>query len=438
MNGSLGTIHTFVADTCVLIVVAYVLARGRMLTLLFRSTLTRRETVSLGLTLGLLALTEAIFPDARFPYAAHTLSVTFAAMAGGLHVGLITAGMASLGAFVSQRLQAGIGTMLAVFVSAFLGRSVRQVTGLRARLLGGLAAGSLAQACRILIKSALAGALHMPYHSTNAWISVPANGFGVMLLVLVVSDAQIRAESEQRRIDMERAHLLATEAQLAALRARVHPHFLFNTLTSIAALCDIAPDRAKAAIRGLGQLMRRALQTSAVTSICLAEEIETVRAYLDIEQERLGNRLRVTWSVDPACDGAAVPPFSVQTLAENAINHGIATKMGAGSLTVTVRCGRRHALVAVGDNGDGMSADARRRALDPSDTPLHGLQIINQHLLLLYGPHARLRLFSRKGRGTLAVFALPTPDPSLKGGETDGGRALPTRKTYPWKGERAP
>src|SRR5579862_3309337 len=102
MTGAIGTVHTFIADTCVLVVIAYLMARGRTLALLFREHLTWRETAALSLLMGLLGLTEVIFPDARFPYATHTLFVTFAAMAGGLNVGLITAAIVSTGALLSQ------------------------------------------------------------------------------------------------------------------------------------------------------------------------------------------------------------------------------------------------------------------------------------------------------------------------------------------------
>jgi len=409
MHASFESTHTFVADTCVLVVIAYVLARGRMLALLFRDKLPFRKAVLLGLAMGLLGLLEAIFPDARFPYATHTLFVTFAAIAGGLHVGLITASVVTLGAFLFQRPQFVVGTMLAVFVSAFMGRGVRRVAGIPLRLIAGFAVGALAQACRLLINAVLARLLHLPLAYPSAWISVPANGFGVMLLLLVVTDAQVRAESDRRLLESERAHTLASEAQLAALRARMHPHFLFNALNSIATLCLLVPDRAEAAILRVSQLMRRALETSAATSTCLIEEIEAVRNYLEIEQERFGARLRVTWQVDPLCAQMPVPPFSVQTLVENAINHGIAAKTGAGALAITVRRYPRHVLVAVRDDGAGMSPEARRQIAETVRTGTHGLQILNQQLVLLYGPRARLRLFGREDAGTLAVIALPIP-----------------------------
>ena len=99
-----------------------------------------------------------------------------------------------------------------------------------------------------------------------------------MLLLLVAHDARLRAESERNRAEAERAQALVTEAQLNALRARVHPHFLFNALTSIAALCAEAPPRAEAATVRLGQLMRHALETHGTTPLCLSDEIAHVQS----------------------------------------------------------------------------------------------------------------------------------------------------------------
>jgi len=304
----------------------------------------------------------------------------------------------------------GVGTMLAVFVSALIGRSVRRAATVRALLAGGFAAGALAQLCRVVIKWAQVEWFYAPYRHplSLAWISVPANGFGVLLLVLVVTEAQARAESERRRVDMERAHALAVEAQLAALRARIHPHFLFNTLTSIVALCDISPSRAKAALRRLGQLMSQALQAGASAAIDLTEELETVRAYLEIEQERFGPRLRVDLNADEAVASVKVPPFAIQTLAENAINHGVAASPRGGAVSISVRSDARRVLVAIRDNGQGMSVETLSRARGvESEEAKNGLRIVRQQLLVMYGRRARLRLFSRPGMGTLAVVVLP-------------------------------
>ncbi len=400
-------INAFIEDTCVLVAVAYLLVRGRMLSLLFRERLPLWKAAYLGAVFGLVGLTEVVFPGARLPYAAHTLIVTFAVLAGGLRVGLISAAAVTLGALILKSFPAAVGMTLAVFASAFVAAAVRRTFRVRHGLPAGFAAGLLTQSCTVLIRLLLAGPLHSPYYLSARLQTVPANAFGVMLLLLVVKDAQIRADSERHRAEAERAHALVAEAQLNALRACVHPHFLFNTLTSIAALCMDAPARAEAAIVRLGQMMRRVLEADATTPLSLQEEMEHVRSYLEIEQLRLGGRLCVSWNMDAGCEQTRVPPFAVQTLVENAVQHGIAPKMEPGQITITVRRYARHTLVAVRDDGIGMAADARRTALALSAERIHGLQILTQQLTLLYDPHSRLRLYSRADRGTLAVFMVP-------------------------------
>lgn len=406
-------INAFIEDTCVLVAVAYLLARGRMLSLLFRERLPFWRSVYLGAVLGLVGLTEVEFPGARLPYATHTLIVTFAVLAGGLWVGLIAAAVVGMGAFVLKPPLAAVGMIAAVFTSALAAAAVRGIFGARHRLPTGFVAGLLTQSAAVLVRFLLAHPLHSPYQFSGHMKTIPANAFGVMLLLLVVNDAQLRADSERHRAEAERAHALVAEAQLNALRACVHPHFLFNTLTSIAALCTDAPARAEAAIVRLGQLMRRVLETNPTAPLCLEEEIEHVRSYLEIERLRLGGRMRVSWNLCSGSEQIRVPPFAVQTLVENAVQHGLGPKMEPGEINITVRRYASHTLVAVRDDGVGMPGDADQKALTPLTERMHGLQILTQQLTLLYGQRARLRLFSRADAGTLAVFVVPHREPSL-------------------------
>lgn len=407
MNTVLRAINAFIEDTSVLLVFAYLLARGRILELLFRERLTGWQAVSLGCVLGILGLTETTFPGARFPYTTHTLIVTFATIAGRLPVGLITAAVVTAGAFLLRTMPAAVTTALAVLTCALVAELVRRAVGDRHRLLGGFAAGLLTQSATLVVWADAAGRLHASVPFSHALITVPANGFGVILLMLVVSDARIRADSERNRAEAQRAQALVAEAQLNALRARVHPHFLFNTLTSIAGLCSVAPERAEVAIVRLGQLMRRLLEYKPTKAVLLSEEIAHVQSYLEIEQLRLGHRLSVTWKIDSRCESVLVPPFAVQTLVENAIQHGIVPKLGPGAILIAARRYPRHALVAVRDDGAGMTDDLRRSALSPAASRVHGLLILTQQLSLLYNARARLRLFSRAEAGTLAVFVVP-------------------------------
>ncbi len=261
-----------------------------------------------------------------------------------------------------------------------------------------------------MINFQIAGIMHERLVDQDLWISVPANGFGVMLLLLVASDAQVRALSEQRKLDAERANTLLSQAQLAALRARVHPHFLFNAHNSVAALCGIAPERARDAILRLSRLMRRALEAGDAAMQPFSEELEAVRNYAEIEQERFGSRLSVQWEVDPAAERACVPPFALQTLVENAVTHGIAPKVGPGVVRIFARTSRGRAVIGVRDDGVGMDPDTARHP--SAGAAPHGLQILGGQLELMFGRRSRVRVFSRPDRGALAVFAVPVNQPA--------------------------
>lgn len=400
----------FLADTSLLVVVAYLLVRGPVLDCLFRDELTVRQSLTIGFTLGLVGLLEALFPDARFSYATHTLFVTFAAIAGGLGTGLVAAAVVSLGVLAFQVPVYVVGTVLAVFVSAGLGRAVRRARTIEGRVVGGFFVGALAQFSRLVIHTLVTGSVFD--WTLRKWSTVPINGFGIVLLVLVVTDAQQRADSERHRLDSERARAAALQAQLAAARARMHPHFLFNTLNAIAEMCVTCPDRAEVATLKLSALMRKALAVGSGASVPLSEELETVRTYLDIERDRLGARLSVVWDVPQQLPSVAVPPFSIQPIVENAVVHGIAPRDAPGAVRVRVRARQGHIAICVSDDGVGMPEAVRRSLQSQEEQPQHGLAMVQCQLGLIYGRFGRLRIMSKPGRGTVVAFRAPLALPA--------------------------
>ncbi len=120
------------------------------------------------------------------------------------------------------------------------------------------------------------------------------------------------------------------EAQLQALHRQVHPHFLFNTLHAISALVHRDPDRADAMIERLSDMLRVTLSTVGVQEVTVRQELDFLRAYLDIEQVNFGSRLRVTLDVEGEVLDALVPNLVLQPLAENALRHGLAPLPGGG------------------------------------------------------------------------------------------------------------
>lgn len=133
-------------------------------------------------------------------------------------------------------------------------------------------------------------------------------------------------------------------ARLAELQSRIRPHFLFNALNTAVALVQIDPERAENVLEDLSQLFRVAL-AEVGSSVTLAEEIDLAQRYLAIEQVRFGDRLLVSWEVDPATSQARVPPLVLQPLVENAVRHGIETSLTGG--TVRVRVKMRHGSATV-------------------------------------------------------------------------------------------
>lgn len=136
----------------------------------------------------------------------------------------------------------------------------------------------------------------------------------------------------------------STEARLVELQARIRPHFLFNTLNSAIALVRAEPQRAEALLEDLSELFRQAL-TDQGQAVPLAQEIDLAQRYLAIETVRFGERLRVSWSLDPAADGARLPPLILQPLVENAVKHGVEPSPHGAQLHISTQ--RRGTVVVI-------------------------------------------------------------------------------------------
>ena len=126
-----------------------------------------------------------------------------------------------------------------------------------------------------------------------------------------------------------------SEARLQALQARIRPHFLFNSLNAVLSLIRKDPKRAEGALEDLAELFRTVMADNRQL-IALRDEISLCRQYLNLEQLRLGERLRVDWRLDPAAEDALVPPMFLQPLVENAVYHGIEPGIGPGSIEVSI------------------------------------------------------------------------------------------------------
>lgn len=187
-------------------------------------------------------------------------------------------------------------------------------------------------------------------------------------------------------------------ARLLALRAQLHPHFLFNTLNAIAEQVHRDPDAADAMITRLGALLRATLKTSEAAEVPLRDELDLTGDYLDLMRARFGERLRVRRSVPPDLLDARVPAFVLQPLVENALRHGIERRVTAGLIEVSAREHAGELVLEISDDGAGLPT-----------APVDGVGLRNTRARLrhLHGDAATLTLSSRPGGGTTAMLAMP-------------------------------
>lgn len=189
------------------------------------------------------------------------------------------------------------------------------------------------------------------------------------------------------------------EAQLASLEARVQPHFLFNTLNSIAALIPDDPRGAERMTGQLASLLRSSLDQDALI-VPLEDELKTIRDYLAIEQVRFGERLRyaIDVDVDDRVLEAAVPRLALQTLVENAVKYAVTPRRDGAQVVIRAALAGARVRVQVEDDGPGFDPRAA--------TAGHGLALLRARLGLLYGDRAELDIDSAPGR-TVVTLSVP-------------------------------
>lgn len=195
---------------------------------------------------------------------------------------------------------------------------------------------------------------------------------------------------------------LQARSQLAALRAQLHPHFLFNALHTVVQLIPLDPERATRAAEQLAALLRASFDNPREL-VTLREEWAVVQLYLDIEAIRFGERLVIDAEFGPAALAENLPSFALQTLVENAVRHGAAPRVEATTVRVRARVEAETLIVVVEDDGMG----AEPAALEAGGT---GLRRLRERLGWLYGGGARLALRTQPGQGLRAELCLPLKD----------------------------
>jgi two-component system LytT family sensor kinase len=204
---------------------------------------------------------------------------------------------------------------------------------------------------------------------------------------------------------LEEQERLLVEARLAALTSQINPHFLFNTLNSIASLVRNRPELAREMTVKLANILR-ALLKDHDTYVPLSEELSFTDDYLDIEVVRFGaDKLRVEKEIDPRTLGVLVPSILLQPLIENSIKHGLEPRLKGGTVTLRSRLDGNRVLIEVADDGVGMG-NRPASALRRSGAGI-GMKNVQERLEVLYGNQARFTVVSNPGRGTLVSIEIP-------------------------------
>jgi two-component system, LytTR family, sensor kinase len=224
--------------------------------------------------------------------------------------------------------------------------------------------------------------------------------YALILAVTYVVDSRenmARQMTETARLNEE-----LSRAQLAALRGQMDPHFMFNTLNSIASLvCDQRGDAAVGMIVGLSEFLRRASEDSHRTQVTLREEVEYLQRYIDIQKIRFGDRLRVSIDIPDELLATQVPNLLLQPLVENAIKHGVSKRLSGGDVRVAGMSRHGELRLTVYNNGPWVQEDlavASHRV---------GLANLRTRLRILHGERSELLLQPAQEGGVEVIVTLP-------------------------------
>ncbi|MEW6733335.1 MAG: histidine kinase [Acidobacteriota bacterium] len=248
-------------------------------------------------------------------------------------------------------------------------------------------------------------------HEVNYLRTVAAQ-FGSRLDLLRVEHEMIERQNREALLLQQ-----VTEAEFRALRAQINPHFLFNSLNTIADLIVMNPSRAETMTLHLAKVFRHVLAHSARPLTSIREEIEFLRTYLQIEEARFGDRLQVEIDIAPEIAGELIPSLILQPLVENALKHGLAPKLGPGHLWISALTQGDQVYLKVEDDGVGanlaVATKANRNHLLPqmisNRRPPAGVGLTNivQRLATLYQNRAGINFEPRESGGTRVTITLP-------------------------------
>ncbi len=239
----------------------------------------------------------------------------------------------------------------------------------------------------------------LPEFYQSIWVSRTL--LGIIAYKAMVTTDYLLGFYEGYRAEQDRTASLEAQlaqAELRALKMQLQPHFLFNALNSISSLVLQDQRAAVDMITYLGDFLRLTIDNDGAQEVDLARELEFLRCYLEIEQVRFRDRLRVNFAIEPETRQARVPNLILQPIIENAIKHGIAPRAAAGQIEISARRLNGHLQIRVSDNGPG---------LDLTSNSGLGLSNTRERLRQLYRDDFRLLLASGEGGGTVVTLELP-------------------------------
>jgi len=220
------------------------------------------------------------------------------------------------------------------------------------------------------------------------------HGFSLAYIGLVISVLIIYTNiylQKQALIDSQRNALMLSQ---------INPHFVYNTLSTIASMCDISPKQAKYLTIDFSRYLRKNLDTlTREEQIPFEQELEHVECYLKIEKARFGDRLNILYAI--SCKDFSIPPLSVQPLVENAVRHGITKKAEGGTVKISTFCTEKAYIIEIKDDGVGFDAEAPKQ-----DQKTHiGLENVKNRIASMC--HGTVSIKSTVGVGTRVTIEIP-------------------------------
>lgn len=389
-----------IEQVCVLVTIAFVMARAHLVQPPGRQIQTRsRKLATFVLLLGM-ALTEELFAGRHIRLSARIVSACAAGLLSGPLIGIgVGLGAAVLRQLLGLTPPIAYGIILAG--GGFLGGLVHHLRpdwALRSWV--GFMLGATITLCRFVLTSGLGSTLGLsgpPLPLAMEATTAIINGLGVAVILKVLE--QVR--------DLEESSKAAAQAEVRALQARMNPHFLFNALNSIAALATVSPQSIPTVVERLGRFLRASLEQHDRNTVPLRDELAVVKAYLEIEAMRIGDKLRIEIDVPENLMEESVPPFLIQPLAENAVRHGLQPVRGAGTVRISVWSADGAFFVVVEDTGVGINEAAASMIRQGTEPEPHALSLLKRRLSCLYGRDHAFDIRRRKGGGTIAEVRIP-------------------------------